>query len=235
VLTRIVHRPRCRFDHSVGPLTYDDIAQAATAVNLTALGGFHEDGATTILLGPREPGFWDHVSVHPAFTGDEPLDNWSDATITGLADQLSATPLFPFGGPPYNAFISWALKSGETWQSPVGLLVHKDAGLLVSYRGALRFGHHIDLPIPVTSPCDTCADKPCLTARQWAQLALMDTMCPHARPTSPRTLFAARAAVCACPAQSASPTGAPPPRPRFTWRLLSENDQTIDPDPPREI
>ena len=56
------------------------------------------------------------------------------------------------------------LKSGETWQSPVGLLVHKDAGLLVSYRGALRFGHHIDLPIPATSPCDTCADKPCLTA-----------------------------------------------------------------------
>lgn len=145
-------------------MTYDDIAQAATAVHLTALGGFHEDGATTILLGPREPGFWDHVSAHPAFTGDEPLDNWSDATITGLADQLSATPLFPFGGPPYNAFISWALKSGETWQSPVGLLVHKDAGLLVSYRGALRFGHHIDLPIPVTSPCDTCADKPCLTA-----------------------------------------------------------------------
>lgn len=145
-------------------MTYDDIAQAATAVHLTALGGFHEDGATTILLGPREPGFWDHVSAHPAFTGDEPLDNWSDATITGLADQLSATPLFPFGGPPYNAFISWALKSGETWQSPVGFLVHKDAGLLVSYRGALRFGHHIDLPIPVTSPCDTCADKPCLTA-----------------------------------------------------------------------
>lgn len=145
-------------------MKYDDIAQAAGLVHLTALGGFHEDGATTILLGPREPGFWDYVSVHPAFKGDEPLDNWSDATITELADQLSATPLFPFGGPPYNAFISWALKSGETWQSPVGLLVQKDAGLLVSYRGALRFDHHIDLPTPATSPCDTCADKPCLTA-----------------------------------------------------------------------
>jgi epoxyqueuosine reductase len=43
------------------------------------------------------------------------------------------------------------------------LLVHKDAGLLVSYRGALQFDRRIDLPVPAINPCATCADKPCLT------------------------------------------------------------------------
>jgi len=106
------------------------------------------------------------VSEEPAFKtgGSEPLDSWSRSAITTLGATLDAEPLFPFGGPPFNPFISWALKTGETWQSPVGLLVHKNAGLLVSFRGALKFRRHIDLPAPVPSPCDTCVAQPCLTA-----------------------------------------------------------------------
>ncbi|MCF2872917.1 ferredoxin [Octadecabacter sp. G9-8] len=145
-------------------MNYADIVDACAGAHLAVLGGFHEDGQTTILLGPLEPGFWDHVSDHPAFTGADPLDQWSHAVITSLAETLGADPFFPFGGAPFHPFISWALKSGETWQSPVGLLVHKDAGLLVSYRGALRFAGRIDLPEASASPCDTCATKPCLTA-----------------------------------------------------------------------
>jgi epoxyqueuosine reductase len=34
----------------------------------------------------------------------------------------------------------------------------------VSYRGALRFDRRIDLSVPAMNPCDTCVDKPCLTA-----------------------------------------------------------------------
>ena len=143
---------------------YGDVTAAAGALHLTPLGGFHEDGATTVLLGPKEPGFWDYVSKRPEFSGPDPLDRWSQWAITALAYVCGATPLFPFGGPPFNPFITWALNSGETWQSPVGLLVHKDAGLLVSYRGALRFDGHLDLPPPAARPCDTCADKPCLTS-----------------------------------------------------------------------
>lgn len=144
-------------------MTYDDLTSAAALVHLTPLGGFHEDGKTTILLGPREPDFWNRVTLHPEFRGDDPLDNWSRVTITKLADDLGAAPFFPFGGPPFHPFISWALQSGEAWQSPVGLIVHKDAGLMASYRGALQFGEQIELPAPSTSPCDTCETKPCLT------------------------------------------------------------------------
>lgn len=142
------------------------IEAAAAALHLTPLGGFHDDGSTIILLGPKEPGFWDYVTGEHAFKngGGDPLDSWSKWAITSLGLALDAEPLFPFGGPPYNPFIAWALKSGEAWQSPVGLLVHKNAGLLVSYRGALKFDRHVDLHAPATSPCDTCTGKPCLTA-----------------------------------------------------------------------
>lgn len=144
-------------------MTFDDIANAASVVHLTPMGGFHDDDTTTILLGPKEPGFWDYVTDRPEFSGEDPLDLWSQWAITALAHITASTPLFPFGGPPFQPFISWALKSGEAWQSPVGLIVHKDTGLLASYRGALRFEGLIDLPPPATRPCDSCASKPCLT------------------------------------------------------------------------
>ena len=143
-----------------------EIARTAQALHLTPLGGFHEDDTTTILLGPDEPGFWGYVSARPEFRmgGDHPLDHWSRWAITALGHVMGAEPFLPFGGPPYHPFIAWALRSGEAWQSPVGLLVHKDAGLLVSYRGALRFDGLIDLPAPAQSPCKTCTDRPCLAA-----------------------------------------------------------------------
>lgn len=157
----IVHRPRCGVDHTDCSLNLDKLADAASALHLTPLGGFHDDGTTTILLGPLEPGFWAYVSNRPEFSGDNPMDTWSRWAITALGYVTVSTPVFPFDGPPHNPFISWALRSGEAWQSPVGLLVHKDAGLLVSYRGALIFDHLIDLPTPTPCPCDSCVAQPC--------------------------------------------------------------------------
>lgn len=147
-------------------MTYAEIEAAAGALHLTPLGGFHRGGQTTVLLGPKEPGFWAYVTEEPAFRsgGSDPLDAWSRSAISALSSALQATPAFPFGGPPFEPFIALALDSGEAWQSPVGLIVHKDAGLLVSYRGALVFDRLIDLPAPAERPCDTCVDKPCLSA-----------------------------------------------------------------------
>jgi len=145
-------------------MTYDEITQSAAAWHLSPMGGFSDDGVTTVLLGPRDPGFWDHVTGHPEFRGPDPLDHWSESAITAMGRDLGGRAVFPFGGPPYFAFISWALRSGEAWKSPVGLIVHKQAGLMASYRGALQFDGEIALPAASTAPCDTCIDKPCLTA-----------------------------------------------------------------------
>ncbi len=125
------------------------------------------DGAQTlVLLGPDEPGFWRRVRASPEFAdgAGDPLDRWSHRVVSGMAADLGARAVFPFGGPPFQPFIAWALQSGRAWQSPVTLLVHDQAGLMVSYRGALALADRLDLPAPAPCPCDTCAGKPCLAA-----------------------------------------------------------------------
>ena len=154
---------------------YERIDLAVSDTALQIFGSFNPDpsdrcpdgGRTLIMLGPREPGFWPLVSAEPEFTDNEPdpLDRWSRRIIDGLARQLRAKPVYPFGGPPYHPFFSWALRTGRCWQSPVQFLVHDVAGLFVSYRGALLFSEEILLPAPNgDSPCQSCRHQPCRTA-----------------------------------------------------------------------
>ena len=119
-----------------------------------------------VLLGPHEPGFWLHVSREPEFLEPlpDPLDRWSTRIITVLASDFGGTAVFPFGGPPYAPFTAWALRSGRAWSSPVKLLVHDTAGLMVSYRGAIALPFAIESPVPGPQPCDTCVGQPCLAA-----------------------------------------------------------------------
>ncbi|MBT8417071.1 MAG: ferredoxin [Silicimonas sp.] len=127
-----------------------------------------EDGlgdGTIALLGPREPGFWRHVTAMPEFTDGkrDPLDRWSARVIGAVAEDLGGVALFPFGEPVL-PFFSWATLSGRAWQSPVMLLVHDRAGLMVSYRGAVFLPQTHRPEPPRVSPCVTCPGKPCLSA-----------------------------------------------------------------------
>ena len=149
-----------------------DIQAALDPHFLEVLGGFAVDEGeadfpagtrTLLLIGPKEPGFWAHVQAQPEWSGPHPLDRWSRRVIGQVACDLGAKALFPFGGPPYQPFYSWALRTGRVWDSPVKLLVHATQGLMVSFRGALALPRALTLPAPAEQPCATCA-KPCLTA-----------------------------------------------------------------------
>ena len=137
---------------------------------LSVLGGFTcnaEAGLpagtrSLILLGPLEPGYWAHVTAQPEWGGADPIDRWSRRVIGEMACELRAKALFPFGGPPYQPFYQWALRTGRVWESPVKLLVHDEQGLLVSFRGALALRELVEVPRAVR-PCDGCAQL-CLTA-----------------------------------------------------------------------
>jgi hypothetical protein len=96
----------------------------------------------------------------------EPLDRWSSRVIAAVGQSLGATPLFPFGSPPFLPFQRWAQRAEPVHPSPLGILIHPDWGLWHAYRGALAFAQRIDLPLPDTrpSPCDSCLERPCLTA-----------------------------------------------------------------------
>jgi epoxyqueuosine reductase len=154
-------------------MTYAAIEADAAAEGLDIMGAFHpgvDDGApdgtgTLILLGPREPGFWARIEASPESALPDKVDRWSTRVIGGLAERQGATALFPFGGPPYQPFVSWALKTGRVWSSPVSLMVHDTAGLFLSFRGALALAARLDLPAPpAAGPCATCAGSPCLSA-----------------------------------------------------------------------
>jgi len=154
-------------------VSFYDIQDAAAARQLDVVGAFHPGEydlapvgcATLVLLGPKEPGFWAAITSDPEAGGPDPVDRWSRRVIDALATKLGARALFPFGGPPYQPFVKWALASKRVWQSPVSLLVHDTAGLFVSFRGALAFDRWLELPdIKGRSPCESCVGKPCLRA-----------------------------------------------------------------------
>ena len=149
-----------------------DLSSTLSAFGLQPLGhcpteasdNLPHDG-TLVLIGPSEPHFWPIFASSPEHNDHEahPLDRWSKRVITGLALDINATPLFPFGGPPYQPIFTWALRTGRFWSSPIGFLVHDTAGLFVSFRGALLIPETIPMT-EGTQPCLTCQDHPCKTA-----------------------------------------------------------------------
>lgn len=142
----------------------DALTTALARFALTPLGQTTDNGQSIVLVGPDEPAFWPVFTQSPEYADGEPdpLDRWSRRVLTQIAAEIGADPIFPFGGPPYEPFFTWAINSGRFWASPIGFLVHDEAGLFASFRGALR------LPLKrqqhlTTKPCETCT-RPCATA-----------------------------------------------------------------------
>lgn len=123
------------------------------------------EGGTLVLLGAAAE-FWPTLTASPEWHDQQadPIDRWSSRVVGALASDLNARAYFPFGGPPYAPFIDWALKSGRTFSSPVGALVHDQVGMMISFRGALHFEHEFPVPtVSDPSPCASCL-APCTTA-----------------------------------------------------------------------
>jgi hypothetical protein len=150
---------------------YARIVAASDAAGLLVMGALHParvgakgDLAGTLILLGAGPGFWPAFTASPEATDDrpDPVDRWSTRVVEDLAKGYRASALFPFGGPPYQPFLDWAVKSGRAWQSPVGMLVHDTVGLMISFRGALHLDAEIAIPNAVAdAPCRTCIGQPC--------------------------------------------------------------------------
>lgn len=144
----------------------EKVTAASATHGLVVMGITADDGATRVLLGTG-PRFWDGFQTAPEWLDGErdPIDRWSTRIMTHIAQETGAREsVFPFGGPPYLPFISWAFATGETFSSPVGMLVHHKAGFWISFRGALVFDTEEAPNIQsATSPCPKCP-RPCTTA-----------------------------------------------------------------------
>ena len=77
-------------------------------------------------------------------------------------NKIECEIIFPFEAP-FQQFIDWTKKCSTMGSSPVRLLVHKEKGLFISFRGALGINEYIESPNNSKHICTRC-EKPCLTA-----------------------------------------------------------------------
>ena len=154
-------------------MNIDRINPLVKKYGLQSLGFFNLSSAevkkfgmqSLVLIGPDEPNFWKIFSKSPEKLSNvlNPLDTWSKRILMDISKILNAKVFFPFDGPPHWPFYDWALRTGESFKSPINFLVHHRAGLFVSFRGALGFQSKIkkitksELPL---IPCRNCM-KPC--------------------------------------------------------------------------
>ena len=155
-------------------MTYADLAAAFAGSGLIVRGG------TVILDGEVPDGTRARVVVLIGTAGGEgfedfqrqrrdepdPMDHWAKRVIDPVAARLGAHAAYP-SDKPYLPFQRWAMRADDVHPSPLGLLIHPEHGLWHAYRGALLFSGAVEgLPrrSEVSSPCESCAGKPCLSA-----------------------------------------------------------------------
>jgi hypothetical protein len=126
--------------------------------------GMPHDAEFVILIGNAGPEMFRRFARERDPAKDS-LDQWCRERIGALARDLDAKAVFPFDKPPY-PFLTCARRGGGGHVSPLGLNIHPQYGLWHAYRAALMFPVAFDLPplSPGPHPCESCADKPCLSA-----------------------------------------------------------------------
>jgi len=124
-----------------------------------------------VLIGNSSEGMWPAFSQSDEYRlgTSDPLDRWSRRLGQQLADEYNGQAIYPFTGPPYQPFLSWAQRNGDSFQSPLGLHIHRQHGLWHGYRFGLILDRnhlnepHSDQPKPTHHPCLNCI-QPCMKA-----------------------------------------------------------------------
>ena len=101
------------------PITLSNIEAAIAPYGLVVRGGFvpaPSDGvpmgadgqptASLVLVGNVGPAMWRKFDAAGPHAGPDPLNAWSERIISGAADDLRASALFPFSGPPFRPDMS---------------------------------------------------------------------------------------------------------------------------------
>lgn len=156
----------------------EQIESAVRGAGFTPRGAFHPEpgdavpaladgrpAATVLLVGNAGPALWAAFAAARDPARDS-LDDWVAATLAPLAADLGAEAHYPHGGPPHHPFQRWAMRAEAVAPSPIHILIHPDHGLWHGYRAALLFAERLALPARDrrASPCESCADRPCLDA-----------------------------------------------------------------------
>lgn len=148
------------------------IAHALRPLGLILRGGFYPEAGeaglegvgVVILVGNAGSAMW--AAFAPAIDGKpNPLDRWTQRVVDPIAEEFGARAVYPFS-PDAPSFQRWGRRAETLYASPLGILIHPEYGLWHAWRAALLFRERIEVPprSNVPSPCESCADKPCLSA-----------------------------------------------------------------------
>jgi hypothetical protein len=143
-----------------------DIEKLTRRHGLVPLGSYSFKSGHRVLVGNAGSGFWEYFKQSAEFSDSQsdPLDRWSKRVGRSVADEVGATVVFPFEGPPYPPFLDWAEQTGKVTRSPISISIHHDHGLWHAYRFALEFEESLEASTgkkTSSSPCETCQIKPC--------------------------------------------------------------------------
>tara|TARA_B110000503_G_scaffold135104_1_gene215077 strand:+ start:3138 stop:3875 length:738 start_codon:yes stop_codon:yes gene_type:complete len=132
--------------HSYGLKLLSVIQHDATESGFAQKGSILAAGQCLVLIGNSSEGMWPAFSSSEEYLSGEsdPLDRWSLRLGEQFARQYDGHAIYPFTGPPYQPFLSWAKDNGDSFQSPLGLHMHHQYGLWHGY----RFGLILDLNKP---------------------------------------------------------------------------------------
>ena len=161
--------------------TLASIRDTLTPLGLSLRGGFESEAvdalphplqgkatATVLLIGNAGLAMWKAFSGSvQAHDGEpHPLNRWTRHHMDALAHAVRGMALYPFDATPAWPFQQWAARCEPVHPSPLGMFIHPEYGLWHAYRAAIVLAERMDLPStqPVASPCQTCAERPCLSA-----------------------------------------------------------------------
>lgn len=181
---------------------------------------------SVVLLGNVGGSIWPAFSAwRKDYTGSDPLDAWSKTVIGSFAERLGATPYYP-SDPPYMPFQQWAMRAEGLTASPLGILIHPDYGLWHGYRAALAFREAISSEpfVSRSSPCESCAEKPCLSTCPAGAISITGFAVQPCRAHLVTDQGQAGCMVEGCLARNACPAGSayryPPEQLRFHMQAL---------------
>lgn len=169
------------------PVDFANLVSRLDSSGLVCFGGFElsqkecvEEGEAllgrkAILIGNAGPQMWEAFSDSKEYKDNkpDPMNRWTKRVLDLIADEYQAHVIYPFEKPfwPFQKMAEAAL---GVRPSPLGILIHPEYGLWHAFRGVLVFdsSHGMMNQISALSrqdeklihPCDTCVEKPCLTA-----------------------------------------------------------------------
>lgn len=121
---------------------------------------------TVAVIGNAGGALWERFAAAcPEPAGRNPLEDWLAPILRGIAAWVGGHAVLPKDGPPYPPMQRWAKRAEPAHSSPIGVLIHPEYGLWHAYRGAILFvdSHALPPRRDLPSPCESCADRPCLS------------------------------------------------------------------------